>query len=142
MKPGPALFVGAILWLLLGAGGFFSAPLSLVWFLSGVIALPIIIIDAVFLALMIDTLNIERHINTSLSLGEATAVKLKIKRSLKGFLATKIKLFDIYPSSMACQVFPVALDRKGLQKNSFLVFEYSVIPMQRGEWEFQALHLL
>jgi len=142
MKPGPALFIGAILWLLLGAGGFFSSPLSLIWFLSGVIALLIIIADAVFLAFMIDTLNVERHINTSLALGEQATVKLKIKRSTKGFLAKKIKLFDIYPSSMACQVFPVVLDRNGLQKNSFLVFEYSVIPMQRGEWEFQALHLL
>ncbi|MCL2706320.1 MAG: DUF58 domain-containing protein, partial [Spirochaetaceae bacterium] len=142
MKPGPALFVGAILWLLLGAGGFFSAPLSLIWFLSGVIALPIIIIDALFLALMIDTLEIERSINTSLALGEASTVKLKINRSNRRFLPTKIKLFDIYPSSMACQVFPVVLDRNGLKKKSSLVFEYSVLPVQRGEWEFQTLHLL
>lgn len=142
MKPGISLFVGALLWLLLGVGGFFSSPLSLVWFLSGVISLPIIIIDALFLVFMTDTLKAERHINTSLALGEQAAVKLKIERSNRGFLAVKIKLFDIYPASMLCQVFPIVLDRKGLQKNSALIFEYFVIPMQRGKWEFQALHFL
>ena len=168
MKPGPALFIGAILWLLLGVGGFFSAPLSLVWFLSGIIVLPIIIIDALFLRLMIDTLKTERCINSSLALGEPALVKIKIKKSSKGFLASKIKLFDIYPDSMSCQILPesevrrktgnpglqidsqqekpcempVLLDRKGLKENSALIFEYFVVPMQRGEWEFQALHLL
>ena len=165
MKPGISLFVSAILWLLLGAGGFFSSPVSLIWFLSGIIVLPVIIIDAFFLRLMTDTLKTERTINTSLALGVQTTVKLKIERSGKGFLASKIKLFDIYPDSMTCQVFPVVIERKGLryslknrlQKNansgasfpgarsaggSGLVFEYSVMPMQRGEWEFTAVHFL
>jgi len=154
MKPGISLFVGAIIWLLLGVGGFFSFTFSLIWFLSGVTALLIIITDAVFLLFMIDTLKIERGVNSSLALGEQTIVKLKIERSTRGFLAAKIKLFDIYPDSMSCQVFPVTLDRKKLKKSaptfqrktepfySFLLFEYSVIPMQRGEWEFQALHFL
>ena len=146
MKPGISLFIGAIIWLLLGAGGFFSSAFSLIWFLSGITALLIIIIDAVFLLFMIDTLKIERSINTSLALGEQSVVKLKIERSNRGFLAAKIKLFDIYPDSMLCQVFPVVLDKKGLKNStllfqrktessdSFLLFEYFVTPMQRGEW--------
>ncbi|MCL2293587.1 MAG: DUF58 domain-containing protein [Spirochaetes bacterium] len=149
MKPGISLFTGAVLWLCLGVGGFFSTPLSLVWFLSGLLLLFVIIADALFLGLMIDTLKTERSINTSLSLGEQALVRLKVEKSGKGFLAAKIRLFDIYPSSMACQTFPVILDRKGLQNNvqrkpedHALIFEYFVTPMQRGEWEFPELQLL
>ncbi len=142
MKPGTSFFAAAIFWLFLGIGGFFSQPLSLIWFLLGTLILPVILADALFLGLMIDPLITERSINTSLALGESATVILHIKKSGKGFLPSKIKLFDIYPDSMMCQVFPVILDRKGLKENPVLVFEYSVMPKERGEWEFSSLQLL
>jgi uncharacterized protein (DUF58 family) len=43
---------------------------------------------------------------------------------------------------MDCSVFPARLDRKTLKRFGILNFEYSLIPLERGPWEFPGLQLL
>jgi uncharacterized protein (DUF58 family) len=43
---------------------------------------------------------------------------------------------------MSCSCFPVSLNSKGLEKEGILQFDYSLIPAERGEWEFAGLELL
>jgi uncharacterized protein (DUF58 family) len=141
MKAGAGLFIASLVWLLLGASAAFFHPLSLVWFLSIVCLLPFIVLDGLFLALLSDKLEAERTISASLTQGITHQVVLHIRKSGKGFLPQRILLFDLYPSSMKCMVFPALLDRGQLQDGE-LQFEYPIQPLERGRWQFQGLELL
>jgi uncharacterized protein (DUF58 family) len=69
-------------------------------------------------------------------------VSIRLRRANKpGTLpARKALLFDIYPDSMEVSAFPATIKRLG--KNETLIFEYTVLPLERGSWEFPELQLL
>ncbi|GHV70168.1 hypothetical protein AGMMS49928_16920 [Spirochaetia bacterium] len=142
MRSGPGLFIAALAWLLLGVGGFFSEPLSLIWFLSGIFLLPFIIIDALILRFFSDRLIVSREIASTLAMGIPAAVKLRIKKTGSGFLPFKILLFDLYPETMKTSAFPAMLNRGMLKKNDEMIFEYTLVPLERGLWEFSGTELL
>jgi uncharacterized protein (DUF58 family) len=141
MKPGRTFFVSVLCLLFLGAASFFYDPLYLVWFYGIALLLFFIIIDALFLLLFTDKLQIEREVSGVLTLGKKALVRLKISRTKK-LLARSIELFDIYPDTMECTCFPAKPDRSLLKKNNAILFEYTVIPIDRGGWEWTQTELL
>jgi uncharacterized protein (DUF58 family) len=142
MKPGLALFIPALAWLFLAAAAFFSEPLSLIWFFVGITLLPFILADALFLLLLTDRLRVSREIAASFALGESAPVTLRVERSGRGALPAGIRLFDLYPPSMDCSAFPALLDRGGLKKGGILIFTYTLLPVERGNWTFPGTELL
>jgi uncharacterized protein (DUF58 family) len=151
MKPGAGLFIASLCWLVLGAAAFFSETVLLVWFLSGIILLPFIILDFLALLLLTDPLEADRKIAPTLALGQKVHAVITLRRSWKApFLARSIRLFDIYPDSFDCGAFPVKLDRKALSGEHpgpgraapALELSYALVPLLRGAWEFPALQLL
>ncbi|MDR1506483.1 MAG: DUF58 domain-containing protein [Treponema sp.] len=147
MKPGASLFTAALLWLFLGGAAFFSEILLFIWFLFGACLVPFIVIDCLVLLLLTDTLETERSIAGALALGEKSTVKLTVRRSFtRPFLARSIRLFDMYPDGFDCPGFPVKLTRAVLdaprKSASALVFEYPVVPVERGPWEFTSIQFL
>ena len=147
MKPGPALVALALLWFLLGAVGFFSDLFSLVWLYSGFALLPIIIADALLLYLLGDRLEVKREIQSSLAQGKNTTAKIVINRGKRPLLPSKILLWDLHPTAMETEIsgnktFPAALDRKLLAGRNPLIFEYTLLPKERGHWFFRGVELL
>jgi len=149
MKPGRTFFICLLLLFFLGAAAFFYDPLYIVWIFSGLILIFFIIVDALILLLFTDRLCVEREISGVLTLGHKALVRLRLNRQKKvtdtfsrGFLARSIRLFDIYPDTLECGAFPAKLDRRMLRKKSHLIFEYPVIPFDRGVWEFKRTELL
>ncbi|MCL1814347.1 MAG: DUF58 domain-containing protein [Treponema sp.] len=138
MKPGRTFFVILLCLLILGTAAFFFDSLILVWIVSGSLLLPFIIIDALVLLLFTDRLQVDREISGTLALGRKAPVQITISRT-KGFLARSIRLFDIYPDTLDCTAFPAKLDRCISRS---LIFEYPVIPHERGSWEFTKIELL
>jgi uncharacterized protein (DUF58 family) len=141
MKPGASLFIAALLWLVSGAAGYFSDIAALVWISGGAALLPFVILDALFLLLLTDRLELRRTVNPSQALGQSGKVVLEIRRSGKGFPPAAPEVFDLYPDSMDCGAFPLRLRGKTLAEES-LVFEYTVLPLERGPWKFPGAHLL
>jgi len=145
MKPGRTFFISLLFLFFLGAAAFFYDPLYPVWIIAGIILSFFIIIDALLLLLFTDRLQVEREISGVLTLGHKALVRLRLSRQ-KGvrhlFLARSIRLFDIYPDTLECGAFPAKPDRRMLRKKSSLVFEYPVIPFDRGVWEFKRTELL
>jgi uncharacterized protein (DUF58 family) len=142
MKPGKGLFIAALLYLVLGAASFFSQELFLVWFLAGLCFLPFIIVDAVILYFFTDRLKAERDLPLSLAQGEAAKVTITIRSGTRPLLPVRVLLFDLYPASTRCSVFPAKLDTRLLKNNNILVFEYPLYPAERGSWEFTGLEFL
>jgi uncharacterized protein (DUF58 family) len=144
MKPNRGLFILLLCFLFLGAAAFFYDPLFPVWIIAGAALLPCIIIDAILLCFFTDRLRVERELGGVLALGRKAPVKLRIRRTEKGGLTARtIKLFDLYPDGLDCAVFPAKLDRRIFrQNNAAYVFEYSVLPFERGNWEFGGTELL
>ncbi|MCL1813013.1 MAG: DUF58 domain-containing protein [Treponema sp.] len=152
IKPGRTFFVILICFLLLGTAAFFFDELYIVWIFSGLLLLPVIIIDAVLLLFHTDRLCIERKLSGTFTLGRKALVRLNISLTGKNrFLARSAKLFDLYPDSTDCNTFPVKLDRSLFRKmpkpgqnprNACYIFEYTVIPIERGNWEFSRTELL
>jgi uncharacterized protein (DUF58 family) len=141
MKPGPVLFIAALLWLVFGAAAYFFPAAGVLWTLGGAALLPFIILDALYLVLLTDRLQARRTVSAAQALGENGKVTLEISRSGKGFPPAAIEMFDLYPDSMSCAAFSAAADRKLVAAGGF-VFEYTVLPLRRGPWEFRGLHLL
>jgi uncharacterized protein (DUF58 family) len=137
MKPGAGLIIAALAWLFLGVGAFFSPFLSLLWLYSGLGFLPFVVLDGLFLFFLTDRLKVSREISPSLAQGETARVRIGIARGGRPFVPFKILLYDLYPLSMECSVFPALIDR-GLP----VTFEYTLIPRERGRWFFRGLHLL
>ena len=144
MKPGPALVAAALGWFLLGAAGFFSEAVSLIWRVAGLSLLPFIAADALALYFFADRLKVRRTLSSSLAQDESAAVKLEISRA-GGFMPFRILLWDIHPSSMETDVFPAALRGKllsGRNRGQTLFFEYTLWPRKRGAWSFRGTELL
>lgn len=144
MKPGGTLFVAALLYLLLGCGAFFSQPLFLIWFLAGLGLLPVILADACMLLFLTDRLRAEREIPHTLAQGEPVRVTLYISRASRRSLPpASVLLYDLHPDSMSADgTFPAKLDCRQPGKSETLVFEYSLLPVDRGPWAFSGLDLL
>lgn len=142
MRSGPGLFIAALAWLLLGLGAFFHRPLSPVWLASGLLLLPFIIADALALRFLGDRLRADRRVGSSLAIGVPVEAVITLSRSGRGFLPGRILLFDLYPPAMKTTAFPLPLDRKLLKKNRALILRYTLLPQERGPWEFPGLELL
>jgi uncharacterized protein (DUF58 family) len=148
VKPGQGLFIAALGFFFLGAAAFFSEALFLFWFLSGCLALPFILLDALILRFLTGPLAAERELPLSLAQDEPVRVRLIIRRAGRGLIPARILLYDLYPPSMACggplgrDSFPVRLDRNILKKGGELVFDYTLFPRQRGSWVFKGLELM
>jgi len=145
MRPGRTLVVVALLWFLLGSVGFFSDTVSLVWLFSGLFLLPFIVADGLSLFFFADTLAVKRNVPSSLAQGQRFTVKLEISRGDKGFLPFRIRLWDLHPQSMDCEAFPALLGKSDLlsmKSGNPLIFEYSLLPRERGRWFFRGTELL
>jgi uncharacterized protein (DUF58 family) len=145
MKPGRTLVAVALAWFLLGAVGFFSDAVSLTWLFSGLFLLPVIAVDGLALFYFADTLAVKREVPSSLAQGQKFTVKLEISRGDKGFLPFRIRLWDLHPQSMDCEAFPALVDRNllaGEKSEATLVFEYILLPRERGLWFFRGTELL
>jgi len=140
--PGRTLFITSLLYLLLGCAAFFFEDVFLIWLLAGIGLVPFIILDLLLLLLLGDRLQAERKIPSSLAQGEYAQVKLFIRRTKQPLLPFSIKLFDLYPDTMSSVVFPAKLDRKTLKDSDALVFEYNLLPEERGTWFFSGLDFL
>jgi len=152
MKPGRTLFIILLCFLFLGTAAFFYDPLYIFWLSGSALLLLFVIIDAILLVFFTDRLHVERELSGVLALGRRAPVKLKISRTEGGrFLARSIRLFDVYPDSLDCTAFPAKLDRRIFSQMSktkkdphtgSFIYEYSVIPFDRGNWEFKKTELL
>ena len=145
MRPGRALVAVALAWFLLGAVGFFSDAVSLIWLFSGLFLLPVVAADGLALFFFADTLAVKRDLSSSLAQGQRFTVRLEIRRVDKGFLPFRIRLWDLYPQSMDCEAFPALVNRNlltGEKSEAPLIFEYSLLPRERGRWFFQGTELL
>ena len=144
MKPGPVFFAAALVWFFLGAAGFFSDLISLVWLYSGLLLLPVIIADGLLLFFFSSRFDVKRTISPSLAQGENAVVKLEIKKTAHGFVPFGIKLWDLHPSCMndTANVFPATLDRKFFTDRPSVCFEYSLVPEERGSWFFKGTEFL
>ena len=148
MKPGPAFVALALLWFFLGAAGFFSDFISLIWLFSGLALLPVVIADALLLYFLGDRLQVKREIPSSLAQGKSTTAKIEVSRTGRPFLPFKITLWDLHPPSLEAReagetkTFPAVLDRKLLTGEQPLFFEYTLLPKERGHWFFRGTELL
>jgi uncharacterized protein (DUF58 family) len=150
MKPGKAAFIAALVWLLLGAGAFFSQPLFLVWFLSGLSLLPFVLFDALFLHFLTCRIKPFRDMPLILAQGEPVGVKITLQKEGRFFLPAGILLFDLFPASfMDCDAFPVVINPKmlkdgarGVDGGGSFVFTYTIIPRERGPWHFSGMEFL
>jgi len=142
VRPGPVLVAAALGWLFLGAAGFFSGFVSLVWLFTGLSLLPVIAADALALFFLGDRLSVKREIPVTLAQGESVRVKLEIRREGKFFLPFRIRLWDLHPGSMETEAFPALLDRKLLLGGRAFFFEYNILPRERGQWVFSGTEFL
>jgi uncharacterized protein (DUF58 family) len=142
MKPGGAFFAAALIALFLGAAAFFVEAVSLIWFLSGLAVLCFILADALLLVFLCDRPLAERDIPQSLAQGKPVTVRLTIGRGGRPVLPGKSLLYDLYPASMDCSAFPARLDRNLLKKHGSLNFAYTLVPRERGPWNFGGLEFL
>ena len=144
MKPGPVLVFITLSWFFLGAAGFFSDLVSLIWLFSGLSLLPVIIADALVLFFLADRLEVKRFVSASLAQGRHADVMLHIRKR-RGFLPFGILIWDLHPDSMEGGVFPAVLNRKLFRTPEHgepVVFEYSLLPRERGRWFFRGTELL
>jgi uncharacterized protein (DUF58 family) len=140
--PGRTLLITSLLYLLLGCAAFFFETVFLVWLLAGIGLVPFILSDLLLLLLPGDRLQAERIIPYSLAQGEHVQVKLLIRRSGRPLLPFSIRIFDLYPHSMSAEVFPAKLDRNTLKTSDSIIFEYSLLPNERGPWFFSGVEFL
>jgi uncharacterized protein (DUF58 family) len=147
MKPGRPLFILALVWFLLGTAAFFSGPLSLAWFFLGLFLLFLSAADGAFLTLLAGRPGVRRELAPSLAQGERARVRITVIPQ-SGFFIPAVQLWDLYPPSMDCGedgnalgVFPASLSRRLLKKGP-LVFEYTLVPRERGNWTFRGMELL
>ena len=69
MRPGFVLVAAALGWFFLGAVGFFSDFISLIWLFTVLTLLPVIAADGLVLFFLGDRLMVKREIPTSLAQG-------------------------------------------------------------------------
>jgi uncharacterized protein (DUF58 family) len=138
VKPGANLVAASLAWTLLGGGAFFFDPLSRVWFLAGLCLLSVIIGDACLLRFFTNPLRVSRSVGASLAVGNPARVTLTVTPLGAKPLPRAALLFDLYPRSMRCAVFPARLDLRplGKGKGGRLDFTYTLTPFERGIWRF------
>jgi uncharacterized protein (DUF58 family) len=145
LLPGGILFITFLLFLLLGCVSFFIETFILIWLLTGASLIPFLLIDAFLLILFGDRLQTERKISSSLAQGETIQVKLFIRRSGRfgRFLfSSSVQLYDLYPDNMSTTVFPSKLNLKTLKNHDTYIFEYTLMPDERGTWIFSGVEFL
>ena len=146
MKPGPVLAAAALGWFFLGAAGFFSDIISLIWLFTGLFLLPVIAADGIVLFFLAERFSVKREVSASLAQGENAPVKLEISRSgEKSFLPRRILLWDLHPASMDTASFPARLGKKiigRVSEGNTIFFEYNVLPRERGQWLFRGTEFL
>jgi uncharacterized protein (DUF58 family) len=141
MKPGPVLVTAALLALLLGAAGFFSPALLAVWIIFSLCVIPLAILDFLALRLLTRCFTAERTIAGALALGEKAAVQLKLRlEEGRFFPPVSARVFDIYPDGFDCGAFPLKVTIP--ESGGEVEIEYSVLPVERGEWEFKRVEFL
>jgi uncharacterized protein (DUF58 family) len=142
--PGRALFIASLLYMVLGCAAFFFEEFFLVWILAGAVLVPFIIIDFTLLFFLCDRFRVEREIPSSFAQGEHVQIKLIIRRTERPMLPSSIRLYDLYPDTMSAGVFPVKLKfvNQKIKNNESLVFEYSLLPNERGPWFFSGTEFL
>jgi uncharacterized protein (DUF58 family) len=143
MKPGPVLFTALLCWFFLGAAAYFSDALFFIWILTGLGMLFFVIFDFFILLLLTDRLTAERSVASALALGEKSSVTVVLRGTGGRFslVPRRALLFDIYPDSMEVSAFPAVL-KEMPGKNGTLRFEYTVLPLERGDWEFPEIQIL
>jgi uncharacterized protein (DUF58 family) len=145
MRPGRVLVAVALAWFLLGSVGFFSEAVSLIWLFSGFFLLPVIAADGLALFFFADRLAVKRNLPSVLAQGQRFSVKLEITRGDKGFLPFRIELWDLHHRTMDSEAFPALLGRADFlntKSGNPLIFEYSLLPRERGRWFFRGTELL
>jgi len=148
--PGRTLFIASLFYLVLGCVAFFFEVFFLAWILAGALLVPFVVIDLSILLLLGDRLRVEREIPSSLAQAEPARVKLFIYRTGRPLLLSPIRLYDLYPDSMSTGAFPAKLvnslgnsrERTALKDAEALVFEYSLLPNERGAWVFPGTEFL
>jgi len=133
--PDKTFFIVSLLNLILGCFAFFISSISMYWLYISLGLLTVITAELLLLLFFGDRLQVKREISSSLAQGEPAHVKLSINTS-GAFLPYSIRLYDLYPGSMSSSAFPAKLDRKALASSGAIVFEYSLIPNERGIWRF------
>ncbi|MCL2264908.1 MAG: DUF58 domain-containing protein [Treponema sp.] len=144
--PDKAFFIFTLLYLILGCAAFFFNDILFIWFLAGAGLIPVLLTDLLVFVFLGDRLSAQRKIPSFLAQGEPVQVKLYIRRC--GFLLPlSIRIFDLYPDSMSVNMFPAKLcpqrsDRKNFNKSGALIFEYTIIPEERGPWVFSGTEFM
>ncbi|MCL2230551.1 MAG: DUF58 domain-containing protein [Treponema sp.] len=136
--PGRTFFITSLCYLVLGCFSFFYSSVYLFWFFASLILIPVVIIDLALMLLFADRFRVEREIPSSLSQNTPAHVKLFIHRT-RFFLPGAVRLYDLYPSSMSASVFPVKLKMKTKETQ---LFEYTLMPDERGPWYFTGTEFL
>jgi uncharacterized protein (DUF58 family) len=90
--------------------------------------------------MFVDRLQVTREVSSSLTQGEQAHVKLVIRRTDRQILPSSISLYDLYPDSMNTNVFPAKL--KFLPNSGSAVFEYKLLPAERGSWFFSGTEFM
>jgi uncharacterized protein (DUF58 family) len=143
MKPGKGLFIAALLWLFLGGAAFFSDLFSLVWLLAALCLLPLVLADGAALLFLCSPLSARRELSPALAQGEAAVVRISLWREKGLFLPPGILLFDISPPLMDCRAVPAPIGRENFKGGGDrAVFEYSIVPRDRGPWLFPGMEFL
>jgi uncharacterized protein (DUF58 family) len=140
--PGRLLFVISLFYLLLGCTAFFFETLFLVWVLTGAGLVPFLVTDLLFLILLGSRLQVKRIVPSSIAQGESFQVKLIINTGDRFLFNSHVRLFDLYPDIMSSNVFPVKLNKKTLKETGKVIFEYNVMPNERGSWYFTGTEFL
>ena len=142
MKPGPGLTVIALLWLLAGGAGFFSQTAFLIWFYSGITLLPPLIIDLAVLLLLPARFTAVRTVSPAMAIGRKERITVALSRSDRGYLPSRLRLFDIYPDGFSCDAFPLTVKRAQWQKRATIRIEYTVLPVLRQPWTMKRMDIL
>ena len=164
MKPGPVFFTIILFWLILAAVAYFLPSLVIIWIYAGLALVPFALADLLLLMFLCDRLSVKREMPSILSQGGAAKVRLIIRREehpaarkkkagvkkttgsqrRTGFflIPFDIRVFDLHPVSMDCKAFPAKINRNFLKKGAGVVFDYSIIPNERGPWKFDGTELM
>ncbi|MDR2964802.1 MAG: DUF58 domain-containing protein, partial [Treponema sp.] len=143
--PGRALFTATLLYMILGCVAFLFNIIYIAWFITGIGIFFLFLIDMLLLLLLGDRLQARREIPSSFAQDETVKVKLFINRTGRPILPSPIWFFDLHPNSMSSDIFPckvAGLQKHTLSKSDTLIFEYTLIPNERGSWFFEGLQFL
>ncbi|GHT48483.1 hypothetical protein FACS1894102_1640 [Spirochaetia bacterium] len=170
LSPGRALFIFFLATFIYGSFSFFIPEIvphfvDKLFIIIGIL----IIFDAIQIFFLSGKLSVSREMSNSLSLGINANVKLNISGIKTGKIRRKLKIFDIYDDTMGCDAMPIIYkfggksaqikaDNKAATLSSSVnnkvatlsykldgdnvIFTYKVLPVMRGNWEFQRVEIL